>query len=274
MAESARPTPAQIFDELYGATLFLPMAQALLQHAQPRPGERALDLACGTGTVARAAAPRLGPDGRVTAVDRNPRMLAVARSHPAPQGAPIEWREGDAIALDFPDASFDLVLCQQGLQFFPDRPAAAREMRRVLAEGGRAALTTWQALSLHPLFEAMVESEVRRLGVDYADMSSPWGFPDGDALHLLLSQAGFARVEVAGAPVPVRLPSVERLVTLDLYATAALLPHFNWDDAAARQDLIAAVNADLAPIVERYRDGDGVKFEAHVNVAVARTHEH
>lgn len=271
MTGNTQPTPAQVFDELYGPTLFAPMAARLLDRAAPRPGERVLDLACGTGTVARLAAPRLGPTGQVTAVDRNPRMLAVARAHPAPDGAPIEWREGDATALDLPDGAFDLVLCQQGLQFFPDRPAAAAEMRRVLAAGGRAAVSTWQALEQHPLFEAMVASQVKRLGVDYADMASPWGFPDGDAVHAVLSQAGFARVEVSSVMVPIYFPSIERVVFWDLYATVALLPHFNWNDELARADLLAGIQADIAPVVERYREGAGVRFEAWTNVALAHT---
>jgi ubiquinone/menaquinone biosynthesis C-methylase UbiE len=269
MSQSPQPSPAQIFDELYGTTLFVPKAAVLLEKAAPRPGERVLDLACGTGTLARMAAPGVGPGGRVTAVDLNPNMLAVARSHPAPEGAPIEWREGNATALDLPDGSFDLVLCQQGMQFFPDRAAAAAEIRRVTAAGGRAALSTWQSLELHPVFQALVEAQVRRLGVDYDDMASPWAFPDGDALHALLSQAGFERVSVDSAVVPIYLPSAERLVYADLYATAALLPDFDWQNATARQELLAAILADMAPVIERYGDGQGLRFDAWLNIALA-----
>ncbi len=92
-------------------------------------------MACGTGIVARYATPLLGAEGSVVALDVSPDMLAVARALPEPAGAAVEWQEGDATSLALPDSAFDLVLCQQGLQFFPDRAAAVREMRRVLAPG-------------------------------------------------------------------------------------------------------------------------------------------
>ena len=99
-------------------------AADLVDQAAPRPGERILDVACGTGVVARAAAERVGGTGRVAALDINPGMLAVARSLPAAPGPAIAWHEGSVLALPFPDAAFDVVLCQIGLQFFPDRSAA------------------------------------------------------------------------------------------------------------------------------------------------------
>lgn len=123
----------------------------LLEYAAPQPGERALDLACGTGSVARHVAPLVGAEGKVVALDINPEMLAVGRALPAPEGATIEWQEGNAIALALPDGSFDLVLCQQGLQFFSDRAASLREMRRVLTDGERVVLSVWQALQRHPV---------------------------------------------------------------------------------------------------------------------------
>src|SRR5215475_2620421 len=91
-------------------------AVVLADHAAPRPGERILDVACGTGAVTRVAAERVGPGGRVTALDINPDMLAVGRSLPPVAGAPIEWCEGSALALPLADGAFDAVLCQLGLQ--------------------------------------------------------------------------------------------------------------------------------------------------------------
>jgi len=98
-----------------------PWAPLLVNAARPTAGERVLDVACGTGVVARIAAERVGPSGRVIGVDLNPGMIRVARSLPAPIGAPIEWLERSALDLRLEDASFDVVLCQQGLQFFPDK---------------------------------------------------------------------------------------------------------------------------------------------------------
>src|SRR5262252_7176507 len=112
-------------------------AADLIDRAAPGRGERVLDIACGTGVVSRLAAERMG-SGRVVGLDINAGMLAVARSL---NSTSIEWYEGSALAMPFPDASFDLCLCQLGLQFFPDRPAAIRDMFRVLQLGGRGALS-------------------------------------------------------------------------------------------------------------------------------------
>src|SRR5436853_5107699 len=110
-------------DELYerspGGYILGPWAQALVARAGLKHGESVLDVACGTGVIARLAAPAVGPTGRVTGLDLNAGMLAVARSLPPPPGAPITWIEGSAMAMKLPNAAFDVVFCQQGLQFFP-----------------------------------------------------------------------------------------------------------------------------------------------------------
>jgi ubiquinone/menaquinone biosynthesis C-methylase UbiE len=115
-------------------------AQDLVAVAAVRHGERVLDVACGTGVVARQAAAIAGTTSHIVGLDVNAGMLDMARRVPTPVGTTINWQEEDAAAIPFPDASFDVVLCQQGLQYFPDRKAAVNEMSRVLAPGGRAAL--------------------------------------------------------------------------------------------------------------------------------------
>ena len=107
-------------------------AEDLVHRAQLRAGEEVLDVACGTGVVARLAAKKVAP-GHVTGLDLNAGMLAVARSV-SNEGAPVNWMEGSALDLPFPSGHFDVVLCQLGLQFFPDQPKALREMRRVVRE--------------------------------------------------------------------------------------------------------------------------------------------
>src|SRR5437870_4360862 len=128
--------------EAYERYMMAPFGDAfgynLVEAAAPGAGERVLDVACGTGTITRAAAERVGPTGRVVGLDLNPVMLARAQAIPQPDGgSAIEWREADATALPFADATFDVVCCHQGLMFFPDRPAALGEMCRVLVPGGR-----------------------------------------------------------------------------------------------------------------------------------------
>jgi ubiquinone/menaquinone biosynthesis C-methylase UbiE len=118
-----------------------PWAAVLVERVGLRQGERVLDVACGTGAVARLAAERVGTTGHVTALDINARMLEVGQSLPPVTGATIDWREGSALTMPLPDAAFDVVTCQLGLQFLPDRPVALREMRRVLSNNGRLALS-------------------------------------------------------------------------------------------------------------------------------------
>jgi SAM-dependent methyltransferase len=139
-------------------------AADLVDRAAVRPGEQMLDLACGTGTVARVAAERAGSTGQITALDINPGMLAVARSLPPVKGAPIEWLEGSALALPFPDATYDLVLCQLGLQFFSDRSGALREIGRVLVARGRVGLSVFGPIEHNPATHALANALDRHLG--------------------------------------------------------------------------------------------------------------
>ena len=130
--------------------LFEPWAGVLVDRAELRPGQSVLDVASGLGPVARAAALAVGVGGRVVASDISPGMLAVAATTPAaPGSAPIEYLECSADSIGTDDDSVDAVCCQQGLQFFPDRAVALREMRRVVRQGGIVALSTWAAE--HPL---------------------------------------------------------------------------------------------------------------------------
>jgi SAM-dependent methyltransferase len=132
--------------ERCGARYILgPCAPSLVNAARLSAGERVLDVACGTGVVTRIAAERVGPAGRAVGIDLNPGMIAVARSLPAPNGAPIEWLERSALDLGLEDASFEAVLCQQGLQFFPDKALCAsrhvptkEDLQRLATEGGFA----------------------------------------------------------------------------------------------------------------------------------------
>ena len=143
---------AQTYENYLGVAIAVPWTRLLLEYGTPRPGERVLDLACGTGNVARHVAPMVGADGKVTALDISPAMVDVARQLLPPAGAPIQWIEGDAVSLPFSDGAFDVVLCQQGLQFFSDRAAATREMRRVLLRRGRAVVSVWgSSASIHSI---------------------------------------------------------------------------------------------------------------------------
>jgi SAM-dependent methyltransferase len=139
---------AELYERYPARYILGPWAPLLVDTARVTAGERVLDVACGTGVVTRAAAKRVGPTGRVVGIDLNPGMIAVAKSLPAPIGASIERLERSALDLRLENASFDVVLCQQGLQFFPDKLVALQEMRRVLDHRGRLALSVWNSNSI------------------------------------------------------------------------------------------------------------------------------
>src|SRR5512139_1418566 len=138
-----------------------PMVLPLLDLADLRAGERVLDLATGTGMLARLAARRVTPGGAVTGLDLNDEMLKAARELPLPPGLKIEWLQGSAQALPFDDGTFDVVVCQQGFQFFPDRMGALHQMRRVLRAGGRVALSVFSGPS--PFFMEERDAVVRHV---------------------------------------------------------------------------------------------------------------
>jgi SAM-dependent methyltransferase len=265
-------TPAEAYEEYFGPAIFTPFARKLVDQAAPRPGERVLDLACGTGIVARHVAPLVGAQGTVVGVDVNPAMVAVAQRHPPARGASIEWREGDALDLDLGDETFDLVLCQHGLQFFPDRAAGIRETRRVLSDGGRAVVAVWRGLDHHPLYAALIEAELPHLSafddtVTRADLEAPFSMGDADLLRALLADGGFADVDVVERSIEARFATPERFVERMEFAYAAVIPAFAEDPAtfAAYLDII---NRHMSDTVEAYREGDQVVVSMHALIAV------
>jgi ubiquinone/menaquinone biosynthesis C-methylase UbiE len=170
------------------------LAERFLEDVPLRPGDRVLDVACGTGVVARLAAPRVGRSGSVVGLDLNEGMLAIAGRH-AGDGAAIRWQQGDAAALPFGAAEFDVVLCQQGLQFFPDRARALQEMRRVVVPGGMVALNVFGRPSR--LNTALAEGLARNLDAGVARVSlAPFALGDPAALRATLAQGQFSSVEV------------------------------------------------------------------------------
>ncbi|WP_046867241.1 class I SAM-dependent methyltransferase [Microvirga massiliensis] len=269
MTEDQNASPAEIYGRYLGSAIADPFARVLLERAAPERGERVLDLACGTGSVARQVAPMVGPAGTVIGVDVNPDMLDVARALPAPTGARIEWQEGNAMALPLPDRAFDLVLCQQGLQFFPDRAAALREIRRVLKGGGRVAVSVWRSLREHPLYEALFAATAGHLGVDPSAVASAFSLGDPEELRVLLSAAGFNEIEITPRSLDVHLEAPERFVEVAVLGAATTIPAFAGLDPGVRARLVEAVAQETASLVRQYRDGDRLTFLMSTNIARA-----
>jgi ubiquinone/menaquinone biosynthesis C-methylase UbiE len=269
MNQPSQRNPAEIYEQYFVPAMFLPWAGILLRHAAPRAGDSVLDVACGTGIVAREAAPLAGKTGQVTALDINPAMLAVAQAIAAPSGAAIQWQQGNAMALPFADGSIDLVLCQHGLQFFPDRAGAVREMHRVLKAGGRAAVIVLQALAQHPVFEALMKSVAGQLSMPVSAVAIPFSLSDAEELRSLFLSAGFKTVAVTSETTTVRFPDVERFVPLAVTSSAAAVPAFAQLEAAGRESLLQSVRAEVDSTIQKYRDGSNIMFPMSAHVVIA-----
>jgi ubiquinone/menaquinone biosynthesis C-methylase UbiE len=201
---------AESYQQFFVPMIGRPVADLMLEVARIRPGERVLDVACGTGVVTRLAAEAVGPHGSVTGLDAAPDMLAVARATEAPAAPEIEWHLGDATSLPFPDASFDVVTCQMGLMFM-DGPAAVAEMRRVLTPDGRVAVST--PGHIQPVFEVLEQAIVENLGADLGGfVRSVFSMPEPDQVAGLLRATGFAQVSGRLSTVRLELPQPAELL--------------------------------------------------------------
>jgi SAM-dependent methyltransferase len=237
---------AQVYERELVPAIFGPWAPRVLALAAPAAGARVLDAACGTGVVARLAAERVGADGRVVGFDLNPGMLAVARSLPV-GGAPIGWVQATAGRLPFQDRSFEVVCCQLGVQFFPDRSAALAEMARVLVAGGRLVAMVWRSIDHSPGFAVLAKALDRHIGpAAGALMRAPFGLGDEAALRGLVAGAGFQDVRVDRQAGVVRFGSVRELVVA-YGAGSPLAGPVGAAGPAARAGLVAEVQAALDP---------------------------
>ena len=255
---------AELYERVVARHILGPWAPLLVDAARPAEGERLLDLACGTGVVARVAARRVGPSGRVTGVDLNAAMIGVARSLPAPGGGPIDWIEGSALAIPLPDASVDVVLCQQGLQFFPDKALALREMHRVLARGGRLALSVWSSTGIYN--GAVGKALARFAGEETASrFCASRNAPGREELERLAVAGGFSDVTVRMSRMKIHLPRLDRFALEHLAGTpvAASIAAL---DAESREKIGASVMQEMLS----FGEGDGVAYPEEIHLVTAR----
>jgi SAM-dependent methyltransferase len=204
---------ADAYEALFIPALFGQWAPKVADAAGIQRDDRVLDVACGTGILAREVASRIGPPGRVVGVDANPGMLAVARRL-APA---VEWHEGTAESLPFPDESFDAVVCQFGLMFFSDRHQASREMLRVLAPGGRLAVAVFDTLDSMPAYASEVALLQRTAGRPAADaLRAPFVLGNCNELMALFSDDGWRSAQVSTHDGTARFPSIRAMVEADL----------------------------------------------------------
>jgi SAM-dependent methyltransferase len=207
---------AEVYESSFVPALFAEWAAHLVEAAGIVPGQAVLDVACGTGIVARTAADRMGDRGRVVGLDVNQGMLTVAgRLRPD-----IEWRQGDAGDLPFEAGSFDAVLCQSGLMFFPDRAGALREMARVATAGGTVAVQVWDCLEAQEGFGAMYDALSEHLGAEAMKLESVyWALGDLDLMGSLFQAAGLEVTGVQTRASTVRYGSASEAVATEIEAT-------------------------------------------------------
>src|SRR5262245_34627178 len=233
------PNPAEGYESYMVPTLFGPCARNFIWAAEPRPGERVLDVGCGTGIVARQVAARLGSSGNVTGLDLSPNMLAVARTAAERERLTIEWREGNAEQLPFPESSFGLVLCQFALMFVTNKAAALAEMRRVVTEDGRVLVSVWESLDRHPFYQTLHKVIQERLGL--SALQDIFALGIGDELRALAVDAGFHRVETEPFSLTARFPNPDAFIGGEIEVDTAAIPSMQHLDAHAREAIVAAI---------------------------------
>jgi ubiquinone/menaquinone biosynthesis C-methylase UbiE len=235
--------------------LFVPWAEALVEAAGVRAGQAVLDVACGTGVVARTASRAAGRSGKVVGLDINAGMLEVARSVPVADGASISWVEADVANTGLDDDCFDVALCQQGIQYFPDKPAAARELYRVLSSGGRLLMSVWTG---HNAYSAALASGVGHY------VSEEWGHtmlaartpPSLDELHAITEGAGFREVTIGTQELEERFPTAFIQQNLSAQPVSSAISNLTTEAQAA---LFSHIEQELSDYI---RDGQIVTTNA------------
>lgn len=251
------------YEQYFVPSIGEPATKGLLAAAQLRPGQRVLDVACGTGVATRAAAKAVAPSGKVTGLDINPGMLAAARKY-TPRDHAIEWCEASAEAMPLPDKAFDVVLCQMGLQFVPNKPAALREMRRVLRDDGQAIVTVPGPMP--DLFSILVDGLAHRIGAQAAGFGRMvFSLHDTAELRNLLQDAGFRDVEVESTPRQLDLPA-PRDFLWQYIASTPMAEGVRKADNSSRD----ALERDVTQQWKRFSSNGGMKLDVRMTTALGR----
>jgi len=259
---------AESYERFMVPSLFAPWSSYLIQRANPQLGERVLDVACGTGIVARSVVPRVGSQGTVIGLDVSPDMIAMARTTAERDHLAIEWHTSPAEHLPFPDEYFDLILCQFGLMFFADRHAALTEMYRVLKTGGRVVLSVWQGLDRHPFYRAIHDVTQRHLGV--SSVQAIFSLGDSDEVRKLLIDAGFQHIESEPRSVTARFSNPEEFLAWELDVEPAETPALQVLDVAAQQIILTVVRQEMQNPLEEVMQDDQVVLPFHAHIVEAR----
>jgi SAM-dependent methyltransferase len=204
---------AEVYERCFVPAIFGRWAPQVVDAARVASEDRVLDVGCGTGVLARAAADRVADESQVTGLDLNEGMLGVARRL-RPR---IDWRQGDATKLPLPVESYDVVLSQFSLMYFPDRSAAIKEMVRVLRPGGRLAVAVWGPYERATGYVILTEIAERRCGQAAADvLTAPFVLGEEDALRVLLQEAGVDEPSIELREGSITFSSIEAFVETEV----------------------------------------------------------
>jgi SAM-dependent methyltransferase len=231
---------AEMYEATFVPAIFADWAPPLVEAAGIQPGQAVLDVACGTGIVARTAAAWVRPTGRVVGLDLNEAMLGVARR----VRPDIEWHQGDAVSLPFPDGSFDVTLCQSALMFLPDPVRALSEMRRVTRSPGIVAVQVYDRLDSQPGYRPFIEVAALHAGAEATSLlGAYWVHGDLDALARLFEAAGLHIADTRTRMGIVRFGSIDEFVRTEIYST----PLAGRISEATFQQILDGARLALAP---------------------------
>jgi len=257
---------AERYESILVRYILGPAAQALVEWAEPNHNEAVLDVGCGTGAAARYAAEKVAPTSRVTGVDINSGMIAVARSLPPVAGISIEWIEGDAYELPFMDGEFDVAYCAQTLQFLQQPSRALAEIYRVLRPGGRLAVSVWSDIRDNPYFDGLVRAITRHIGAETAaGLGAAFNLADSQTANTLLKESEFSIAQAAVQRLDMDLPKLQDFVAKHVSATP-MAAGFQ----AATEDSQQSVVTELAEQLSPFETALGVRvpFSTHLLLGI------
>jgi len=264
----------QHFDKAYGANapenyerffvpaIGKPLAEDLVNLAELRPGEKVLDIACGTGIITRLAFEKVSPGGSVAGLDVNPGMLAVARS--ITPDTSIDWYEASAEAMPLPDNAFDVVLCQMGLQFVEDKLVALQEMRRVLSPGGRLMLNVPGPKA--EIFAVMANAMEQHINAQAAGfVNHVFSLHDAKEIQRLMSEAGFDEIDIQASTKTLHLPMPKDFLWQYVYSTPLSAVVLEADEKSR-----IALEKDVVYKWQKFAENGAMRFEQRMVTASGR----
>ncbi len=259
-------TAAEAYEQHMVPGMFLHWTEMLVRIAAPQPGEHVLDVACGTGIGARLVGEAIGSGSTVAGLDIDAGVIEVARAAAGRSGAQIEWHCASALTMPFDAESFDLCLCFQGLQFFPDRVAGLAEIRRVLKPTGRVVASLWGPLEHNEGHRAVVHA-LEQQNIDATPAKRACSFCDTGAIRASAMKAGFTQIEVRTEDGTSRFASMRSFVdgmTIGSPSTRHAVARLS---ESGRERFVSDVSATLQP----YLEGNGrLAYPMRTHILIAR----